>query len=77
MISPAGMVVDESHDLSILHSPSFILLAQFSIPSLRIANGRFLRAPRGFSTQKPAIPLRTVPVLNGLFATRYWLPTTD
>ena len=69
-----------------LASPLFILHSQFFISSLRgsdihcsqrilcglcFANGRFLRAPRGFLTQLPATPIYTVSVLNWLFATRY------
>ena len=36
----------------------------------------FLACRAGFSAQNPAIPLRTVPILNGLFATRYRLTAT-
>ena len=41
-----------------------------------VTNSPFLCVPRGFSTQSPTISVRTVPVLNRLFATRYWLLTT-
>ncbi len=44
---------------------------------LRVANGRFLRAPRRFITQSSAIAVRNVLVLNWLIPNRYSLLATD